>query len=267
MEIVPLFTAYTYHVKGGFVLSKFRGRLPRRGPLPFRYVFLLTLVFFVISTTVGLWIINKGLKPTLMDYAESQTVQIASLVINKAILETKIEDINNVITKDTETSLTNFDTEKIYKKLGETTQLILNNIRMAEEGDLEELESFSDVEIDLEETKKEDGIVYYVPLGQATNNALLGNLGPKIPIRFNAIGHMESDIETEFEEVGINNIYIKVLLKLKVSVQIIIPFGTEVAELEQRIPLALGILEGEVPQFYNRSGEGGAPSLELPVNQ
>lgn len=247
-------------------MAKFRGRLPRRGPLPFRYVFLLTLVFFVISTTIGLWIINKGLKPTLMDYAESQTVQIASLVINRAILETKVDDINHVITKDTETSLTNFDTEKIYKKLGETTQLILHNIKMAEDGDLEELQSMADVEIDVEETKEEKGIVYYVPLGQATKNALLGNLGPKIPVRFNAIGHMESDIETEFEEVGINNIYIKVLIKLKVSVQIIIPFATKVAKLEQKIPIALGILEGEVPQFYNSGGEGEAPSIELPVD-
>jgi len=200
-----------------------------------------------------------------MDYAESQTVQIASLVINRAILETKVDDINHVITKDTETSLTNFDTEKIYKKLGETTQLILHNIKMAEDGDLEELQSMADVEIDVEETKEEKGIVYYVPLGQATKNALLGNLGPKIPVRFNAIGHMESDIETEFEEVGINNIYIKVLIKLKVSVQIIIPFATKVAKLEQKIPIALGILEGEVPQFYNSGGEGGAPSIELPV--
>lgn len=247
-------------------MAKFRGRLPRRGPLPFRYVFLLTLVFFVFSTTAGLWIINKGLKPTLMDYAESQTVQIASLVINKAILETEVEDINHVITKDSETSFINFDTEKIYKKLGETTQLILNNIKMAEHGDLEDLQSISDVEIDMEETKKEKGIVYYVPLGQATKNALLGNLGPKIPVRFNAIGHMESDIETEIEEIGINNVSIKVLIKLKVSVQIIIPFATKVAQLEQKIPIALGILEGEVPQFYNSGGEGESPSIELPVD-
>lgn len=247
-------------------MPKFRGPRHRRGPLPFRYVFLLTLVFFTISTTLGLWIINKGLKPTLMDYAESQTVQIASLAINKAILETKVEDINNVISKDTETSLTSFDTEKIYNKLGETTRSILNSIKMAEHGELEELESMTDMEIDIEERDGEKGIIYYVPLGQATNNALLGNLGPRIPVRFNAIGHMESDIETEFEQVGINNIYIKVLIKLKVSVQIIIPFATEVAELEQKIPIALGILEGEVPQFYNNSGEGGAPSIELPVD-
>lgn len=234
--------------------------------MPFKYVFLLTLIFFIISTTAGLWIINKGLKPTLMAYATSQTVQIASLIINNAILETKTEDINNVITVDPETSLANFDTEKILTKLGETTRLILNNIKTAEHGDLDKLEAISDVEFDVGETKKGDGIVYYVPLGQATNNALLGNLGPKIPVQFNAIGHMESDIETQFEEIGINNVYIEVVIKLRVSVQVIIPFATEVAELEQEIPIALGVLKGEVPQFYNDGGNGGAPSLELPVD-
>ncbi|WP_449622258.1 sporulation protein YunB [Robertmurraya sp. Marseille-Q9965] len=247
-------------------MAKFRGRIPRRGPLPFRYVFLLTLVFFVFSTTAGLWIINKGLKETLMAYASSQTVQIASLIINNAILETKTEDINNIIVVDPETSTANFDTEKILTKLGETTRLILNNIKTAEGGDLGEIETLSDVEFDPKKTKDEEGIVYYVPLGQATNNALLGNLGPKIPIRFTAIGHMESDIETEFEEIGINNIYIQVKIKLKVNVQVIIPFATDVAELEQEIPIALGVIKGEVPQFYNNGGEGGAPSLEIPVD-
>lgn len=201
-----------------------------------------------------------------MAYASSQTVQIASLIINNAILETKTEDINNIIMVDPETDTANFDTEKILTKLGETTRLILNNIKTAEGGDLGEIEALSDVEFDAEKTEDEDGIVYYVPLGQATNNALLGNLGPKIPIRFTAIGHMESDIETEFEEIGINNIYIQVKIKLKVNVQVIIPFATDVAELEQEIPIALGVIKGEVPQFYNNGGEGGAPSLEIPVD-
>lgn len=247
-------------------MSKFRRRLPHRGPLPFRYILLLTFVFFVFSTTAGLWIINEGLKPTLMAYAESQTRQIASLVINKAILERKIVDINNVITKDMETSFTNFDTEKIYTILGETTHLILDNIKKAERGDLDDLEPFADLDIGEVEIEKGKGLIYYVPLGQATNNALLGSLGPRIPVRFNAIGHMESNIETKFEEVGINNVYIEVLMNLKVNVQIIIPFATEVAQLEQKIPIAMGLLEGEVPQFYNSSGRGSTPSIELPVD-
>jgi sporulation protein YunB len=222
-------------------------------------------VFFIFSTAGSLWIINEGLKPTLMKYAESQTVQIASLVINKAMLEREVLGINEVIIEDPGTSLISFDTEKIQEKLSEITKLVLHNIKKAEGGDLEALEEISDVEIDREATADGKGIVYYVPLGQATKNAILGNLGPRIPIRFNAIGHMESDIETEFEEVGINNVYVEVKIKLKVNVQIVIPFATDVAELEQKIPIALGIIKGEVPKFYNGGGKEVTPSLEIPV--
>lgn len=244
---------------------KFRRKRYRRGPLPFKYVLLITLMFFAISTVLGLWIINKSLKPTLMAFAESQTMQIASLAVNKAILEREAVDINKVIVKDQESSLIYFDTEKINEMRGETTQLILNNIQMAEEGDLKELENVLGFEIE-KHHGEDEGLVYYIPLGKATNNALLGNLGPNIPVRFNTIGHLEADIETEFEEVGINNVYVEVYIKLKVHVQIIIPFATEAAVLEQKIPLALGILPGEVPQFYNKAGQGVMPSLQLPVD-
>lgn len=244
---------------------KFRRRRQRRGPLPFKYVLLITLVFFAISTGLGLWIVNKSLKPTLMDFAESQTMQIASLAVNKAVLEREAVDINKVIMKDPESSLIYFDTEKINKMRGETTQLILNNIKMAEKGDLKELENVSGFEIK-EHHGEDEGLVYYIPLGKATNNVLLGNLGPNIPVRFNTIGHLEADIETKFEDIGINNVYVEVYIKLKVHVQIIIPFATEAAVLEQKIPLALGILPGEVPQFYNKGGQGVVPSLQLPVD-
>lgn len=246
-------------------MVKFRKRRHRRGPLPFKYVLLITLMFFAVSIGLGLWIVNKSLKPTLMYFAESQTMQIASLAVNKAVLEREAVDINKVIMKDAESSLIYFDTEKINEMRGETTQLILNNIKMAEEGDLKELENISGFEIK-EHPGEDEGLVYYIPLGKATNNALLGNIGPQIPVRFNAIGHLESDIKTEFEEVGINNVYIEIYIDLKVHVQIIIPFATEVAEIKQRIPIAVGLLEGDVPQFYNNGGQGIMPSLQLPVD-
>ncbi|MDZ5472137.1 sporulation protein YunB [Bacillus sp. 31A1R] len=250
-------------------MLKFRGNLPRRGPLPFRYVFLLTFIFFIFSTAAGLWVINEGLKPTLVSYAESQTRKIASLVINKAINKkiANVMDINEIIRKDPETSLTIFDAEKINRVMGETSDLVLSHIKKAESGDLAALESITDIEIETDDSKSGNGIVYYVPMGQATNNALLGNLGPKIPVRFNAIGDIETNVETITKEIGINNIYVEVIIKLKVNVQIIIPFATKVTTYKQDIPVAIGILEGEVPQFYNGSGQGGTPSLELPVNQ
>jgi sporulation protein YunB len=253
-------------------LAKFRGGLSRRGPLPFRYVFLLTFVFFTFSTATGLWVINKGIEPTLMKYAESQTTKIATLVISKAINKKIVNgmNINDII--ETETSeengtIVNLNTEIINRVMAETQSLIHMNLKEAERGNLESLEYLTDVEINMEESKKAKGIVYEIPLGQATNNALLGNLGPKIPVRFNAVGEVEVNPRPELKPFGINNIWIAVYIEVKVNVQIIVPFSTKITTVTQDIPVAMGTIPGKVPQFYNGAGgEGGGTSIEVPLD-
>ncbi|HYK72486.1 MAG TPA: sporulation protein YunB [Pseudoneobacillus sp.] len=253
-------------------MAKFRGPLSRRGPLPFRYVFLLTFVFFTFSTASGLWVIDKGIEPTLMAYAETQTKKIATLVISKAINKRIVNGMNiNDIIETTNTAengpMVKLNTEIINRVMSETQTLIHMNIKEAEKGNLESLEYITDVEIDMEESKKSKGIVYEVPLGQATNNALLGNLGPKIPVRFNAVGEVEVNPRTELKPFGINNAWIAVYIEVKVDVQIIVPFATKVTTVTQDIPVAMGTIPGKVPQFYNGAGgDGSGPSIELPLD-
>ncbi|WP_238941906.1 sporulation protein YunB [Bacillus sp. REN10] len=240
----------------------------RRGPLPLRYVMLITFVLFSFSTAFSLWIINENIKPTLMGYAKTETKNIASMVISKAVNKkiANVMDINDIIeTEPGPPPVTKLNTEVINRVLAETTNLVQLNLREAEKGNLEVLELLSDVEIESEETKKLEGIVYYIPLGQVTNNALLGNLGPQVPIRFHAVGNVNSNVKTKMKPYGINNAYVEVFIELEVNVQIIVPFATEYSTVKQDIPVAMGIIKGEVPKFYNNGGEGGA-SFDLPVD-
>jgi sporulation protein YunB len=241
----------------------------KKGPLPLRYVFLLTLVFFVFSTAVGLWMINKSIKPTLVSYAESETRKIATLVISKAIN-------NRMANEDTEIfkSIPNtdgsrniqFDTEKITRLQTEIENLVLKNIKEMEHGNLAVLESLEELEIDFDESNTGEGISFSIPLGQATNNAILGSLGPKIPIRFTAIGDATSDVKTKVTEYGINNAHIEVYIALEVQIEIIIPFATEVTTVNRNIPIGMGIFPGDVPQFYNNGGGGIPPAINVPNN-
>lgn len=259
-------------VKGGFVLAKFRVRLPRKGPLPYRYVFLLTFVFFTFSTASGLWIINKGIEPTLMSYAETQTKQIATSVISSAEYKANaggmdIKDIIEYIPNEQEGVIVKLNTEIIRSVMKETQRLVHQHLKEAEKGNFAFLEGKTDVELNTEESKKNKGIVYEIPLGQATNNALLGNLGPKIPVRFNAVGEVEVDVKPELKPFGINNAWVAVYIEVKVDVQIIVPFATKVTTVVQDIPVAMGTIPGKVPQFFNGGGaDGGGPSIELPSN-
>ena len=231
---------------------------------------LITFVFFLLSTATGLWLVNKGIEPTLMRYATSETRNIASLVINKAITKrtTDTGENNDVIvilpSENGKASNVKLNTVYINRVLAETTAQIQKNLKVAKKGDIASLEQLTDVEIETEDRGKSDGIIWYIPLGQATNITLLGNMGPKIPVKFHAIGEVEPDVNIEKKQMGINNSWVEVSIHIEVSVQIITPFATEITKLTQSIPVGGALIQGDVPQFYNGGGSGTFPAIQLP---
>ncbi len=253
-------------------MAKFRKRRLRRGPLPFRYVMLLSFVFFLITTAIGVLLVNKGIEPTLMRYAKSETRNIASIVINRAITKrtTSVGENNEAIIISPGENGTGqnaeLNTDFINRVLAETTAQIQKNLRAAKQGKLASLEQLTDVEIETEDSASKNEILWYVPLGRATNIALLGNLGPKIPVKFQAVGEVEPDVKIKTKEMGINNTWIEVSVEIEVSVQIITPFATDITKLNQSIPVGSRLVHGDVPQFYN-SGGGVIPSVQFPVKE
>lgn len=234
-----------------------------------RYVLLLTFVFFIFSTAAGLWVINKELKPTLMSYAKSETRNMATLVINQAVEkqfeQAKTDDLFRTIPNTDGSNNIQLDTEGINRKQAEIVDLIYKNIKEAEKGDFSTLESLTDIKMVEDKTKESDGIVFAVPLGRATNNAILGNLGPDIPVEFSAIGDVQTDVKTNVIEFGINGGVIEVLIEVTVNMEVIVPFATDTTVVTRNIPIGMGVFRGDVPQFYNGSGQT-SPAIQLPSN-
>jgi sporulation protein YunB len=254
-------------------LAKFRGFGPprkRKGPLPFRYVFLLSFVMFMFSTAFGLVIVNKGIEPTLRDYAEFETRRVATLAINKAINQKLAEglDVERLwITKennDKDITMVNLNTGMASRITSEMTYLVQEYLKLAEAGKIKELEILSDIEIQENEEALSKGIIREIPLGQATNLAILGNLGPKIPVKFTMVGEARTEVIHDREEFGINNWQYIVSVLVTVNVQVIIPFTTEIITITNKVPIGSITYPGEVPQFYNgNGGDGVSPSIEF----
>jgi sporulation protein YunB len=258
-------------------LAKFRGIRPpkpkkRKGPLPFQYVFLLSFVLFMFSTAFGLIIVNKGIEPALRDYAEFETERVATLAINKAINQKVAEgiDVKDLVilekNNEGEITLVNTNTALVNRVQSEMVNLAQKNLKLAEQGKLRELEVLTDIEIEESEEGLPDGVIRELPLGLATNMAILGNLGPKIPVKFTTVGEVKANVVDEIKEFGINNFQILVSVHVEVNVQVIIPFATKIAKVENTIPIGNIVLPGEVPQFYNGSGGGVNPSIEISPN-
>ncbi|MEC1178914.1 sporulation protein YunB [Metasolibacillus meyeri] len=229
---------------------------------------ILTLILVII---LFLYWINARLMPTYLQYAEVQTNKIASFVVNKAInaRTSGVMDVNDIIENlpsgSSDMITTKFNTEIINRVRAETQSLVKEYLQQAENGDLTHLPNLENVEYDVGKMDTGDGIVFFVPLGQAANLPLLGNLGPKIPIRFHIIGNVHSDVESTIREFGINNAYVEISIHLEVNVQIIVPFASKSSTVEQYIPVAIGLVQGSVPHIYTKGGEGVQPSLEVPV--
>lgn len=246
-------------------MPRFPARL-KRGPLPLRYVFLLTFVFFTLATAVSLWIVNKGIEPVLMEIAEKETKRIANLVINNAVEQqflkenTEMSDLI-MVQKDESGKIASvdFNTAVVNRILAKTDNYVMQSLKAATEGKIAELE-LPDAEL---EKMENNGIIYYIPIGQITDNSLLGNLGPRVPVQFQIIGNVASDVTKEIKPFGINNALIEVDIHVSVDIQVVIPFATKAATVSTDIPIAMQVIQGEVPEFYNDGGNVN-PSFKVP---
>ncbi len=231
----------------------------------------LFLISFIACVILFLFYINDRLLPTYLEYAEVQTYKIASHVVSRAISAktADVMDVNQIIenvpTNSNEMVTTKFDTEIINKIRAEIVTLVKQNLQQAEQGDLTQLPDLENVEYDVGSMEAGDGIVFFVPLGQALNLPIIGNLGPRIPIRFHIIGNVSSDVISDIQEFGINNAKVEVGIHIKVNVQIIVPLASKTATVEQYIPVAIGLVQGQVPHIWSGGGEGAQPSIEVPV--
>ncbi|MGM0875455.1 MAG: sporulation protein YunB [Bacillota bacterium] len=245
-------------------MAKFRGRRPRRGPLPFRYVLLLTLVIFIILSASSFWIVNEKVEDTLMHIATLEASSVATTIIQEAVKDEIISEeeakvlVSQSIDESGDINSTNFNTRTVSAALRRVTDNITAKLEEIEKGNFHDTNPNSNQELELD-----DGIVYAIPLGQITDNAILSTLGPNIPVRFYLIGDVHTDIERKIVEYGINNAVHKFSIFVEVKVQVVIPFATKTTTITNTIPIIDYDVQGDVPQYYNESGEN-SPAIELP---
>ncbi|AIK38098.1 sporulation protein YunB [Bacillus pseudomycoides] len=221
----------------------------RKGPLPFRHVLLISFIIFLLLTLQGFRIVNKSIQPTLIKYGETQTHKMATVVMTKAVKDRIKEgfDVDSLMKvqndKNGRVSTIDLNTKQVNEILTSTTAYIEKYLHQVEKGDMKALG-----------LPEESGVSMSVPLGRITDNALLGNLGPNIPIDFTTIGHVNTDIKQNVKPHGINNTAIEVVMEVQVTLQVIIPFRTKEITVKQNIPIATRIVQGEVPSYYGSGG-------------
>lgn len=198
------------------------------------------LIAFIILKTI-----IDNVSPVIMEYSKSEMKKVAATLINKAITNDILEEMNLdelfIIDKsnDEEIITVMLDPSIVNRAASRATDAVEDNLKRVEMYDESVLNDFN-----INEN------CFYVPTGIIFNSPFLNNIGPKIPIRLKMVGNVTSGIVTEVKEYGINNSLITVSMEVSVEIQVVLPLTTDYISITNYIPLAIKLIQGKVPIYY-----------------
>lgn len=233
-------------------MKKIKLKKTRKPYILFIYIIILIIVFGILLFNY----FSKKISPALFKYAEIETKKFSNLIINDAlskcvtnkITPQEIFEVTNG--NDDEIKTIDFNTAKINEYLTKTTKYIQKDMDNIEKGNIYEINNIDNL---TKKYKREDlkkGIIFYVSSGLFTENPLLANLGPKIPVKISLTGDIISYISSEVEDYGINNSVIKVYINIEVTEDIILPYKNQNITMNAKVPIAIKMINGKIPQYY-----------------
>lgn len=96
-----------------------------------------------------------------------------------------------------------------------------------------------------------------VPLGWATDQSLFYNLGPKITVKMEPIGNIQTSYESKFESAGINQTRHKIYLNVDVTIRAMLPLHSQEIQVSCQIPISETIIVGKIPSTAIDFGANG----------
>lgn len=71
----------------------------------------------------------------------------------------------------------------------------------------------------------------------------------KIPIELEVIGNQDVELKMETVSKGINTTIVEIYLDISLEIQVVIPLQNKVTETSTRVPLAMEIMNNEIPYY------------------
>ncbi len=196
-----------------------------------------------------------------------------------SIIKTKVDEISRYYLNDTLKKYLNLDVNDYIK-----VNLVNNNIVSVDIDNNKSNELLKQFLIDIESNVKKieggdineyhnlellignDGIIMFVPTGVFLNNALLSNMGPKIPIKASFLQNVETYIDVDVEEYGINNSLIKLYLVINIKEVVEMPTESDVTYMNYKFLVASKLINGKVPNILGTSITDSSSIVNSSVN-
>lgn len=189
---------------------------------------LLILALCLIFNSI-LYFFNEKISPVILKVAEDKLKNEATTIIYETALDIYSKDFNYkeiiIIEKDEEGNITLLRADTVR------LNYLASKLILASNDKIEALENLN----------------IKVPIGYASNNLAVKNVGPKIKINLQQLGNVTSDYESVFEGAGINQTIHKIYLNVSIKLRVAIPLNSKDIEIACRIPVSETIIVGKIP--------------------
>ncbi|MBQ6929888.1 MAG: sporulation protein YunB [Oscillospiraceae bacterium] len=194
------------------------------------------LFVFIAALIAASIYIDICLRPVVITVAQYRIQNLISKAVNNAIItvmeETQYtyEDLVEIVKNDKKEILSvNYNSLHINKLRSEL------------------------VKATIEEAQKLPVTNVYIPIGNITNIDILQNKGPKLKFTITPSSYVEADVESVFQNTGINQINHQIFITLKVTANALIPNYSTSVYSENKVCVAETVIIGKVPDTI---GEG-----------
>ena len=194
----------------------------------FQYWFLI-IVMIILLFNIILYLFNKRILPSVLSIGEVKMKSEAVKIINEESVKVFSDDFNYEdiinIEKDSEGNIVMLRADTVRQNYL-ASQVVLNcNDKLKEIGEL--------------------GVK--IPIVYLTNNVMFYTLGPKITVKMQQVGNIETSYESIFESAGINQTRHKIYLNVKSKMRVIVPFHSDEIEVTCQIPISDTVIVGKIP--------------------
>jgi sporulation protein YunB len=190
---------------------------------------LIIITIIMLNLTIFIYIFDKTVMPTVLAVADAEMRAKATQIVNMAIINEYSKQFN-------------------YDEIIRVDKDLQGNIVMLKADTLRMNKIACDVALESQkELVKLGEVGIKLPIGYITKNNILSYYGPKVTIKMQPIGIVETKYSSEFESAGINQTRHKIYVKVKTTVRVIIPLKSNDIEVSNEIPIAETIIVGKTP--------------------
>jgi len=188
-------------------------------------------LFAILFVFLSIFIfIDMRLRPLVIETARYTVQSLVTQAANIAIIEQMEQtplSYGDLITvsrdEKGDVSLLSYNTLEVNRLKSQITASVIEKVNRLEQTDI------------------------YVPLGSITYVDFLHNKGPRLRFRITPIAYVETDIESDFEHTGINQVNHRIFIVLKVNASALIPSYSTNVNFDTKVCVAQTVIIGKVP--------------------